>query len=535
MASTQLSAPSDRGLGDEQEPAMSADRVVQQGQIGQRLLDMARAASRPPLLRFLIAALLPVLAGLVAQLMFVTLGVTQLSFVFITSVICAGGWLGARPALLAGCVAFAIYNFFLVEPQFSLRLASADDFVTLLLFLAAALVTGGLAGRMRDQTEIARRRLQTTQALFEASRRLALVIEPGQIAEALAQSAAQALDGRAFVLVRNDIAAWDLAAASPTISPSAEELAKLRSLCVAPRSDANWRIEFMDGRRGVLAALAVEADAHAPRANDDTHALAALAKLGAVALERSALVAEMAETQALAKSERLRSTMLSSLSHDFRTPLAAILASSTTLLDYTETLNTEAKNELLRSIHEETERMTRFVSHLLEMTRVEAGALKPRIVDADLADIAADAAAHLERQAGEKTVRIIRAGAPLRAKVDPVLLEQALVNIIANAVDFSPVGATVRIDVMPIGLHTSQIVVTDAGPGIPQEALTRVFEKFFRVPDQISERRGAGLGLSIAKSLIEAMDGRLRAESPADDGCGARFIVSFAEPGDACS
>ncbi|MEJ0061530.1 MAG: DUF4118 domain-containing protein [Terricaulis sp.] len=206
---------------------------------------------------FALAVLLPILAGVVAQVFVALFGITQLSFVFLTAVICVGAFFGARPGVLAALTAFAIYNFFLVEPRFSLQLATADDFVTLVLFLAAALATVSLAGRMRDQARVSERRLKVTEALFEASRGLALAVEASQVHTALAASAAKALGLRAVVMELKPSGVWEHSASVSSVPLAADELSHLSSLCDTSDPSLRWRVEFVRGRQAVLAALAV--------------------------------------------------------------------------------------------------------------------------------------------------------------------------------------------------------------------------------------------------------------------------------------
>ncbi len=258
---------------------------------------------------------------------------------------------------------------------------------------------------------------------------------------------------------------------------------------------------------------------------DEERALSSFANLAAVALERVELIHAMAEAQALAESERLRGALLSSLSHDFRTPLAAILASATTLETYGE-LSDVARAELLASIRDETEHMTRFVANLLDMTRLEAGALRPRLTTLDLSDIVSDAAARAARQAQAKAVRVVTPDGSAFAVVDPVLLERALINILENAISFSHAGQTITMALTVRG-EQAIIAITDEGPGIPADALDLVFEKFYRAGDQAGQRRGVGLGLSIAKGFIEAMHGAIIAANNPSNARGAQFEIAF--------
>jgi two-component system sensor histidine kinase KdpD len=475
--------------------------------------------------RYGVAILAPIVATLLAQWL-VQFGINRVAVIFLASVLCAGAYGGVRPAVLATFVAVFTYNYYLVEPTYTLTLASGDDLEALIIFIFAAAGTGLLAGRMRDEREAAQRGLSTTQALFEASRRLSTAIRAEDIDRIMVESAAQAL-GAPAVIIRGDRV---VASEGEPANADTGALLTLYKRLIAVKKNIgasdDWCAAVMLGRGGAHGAVAVLAP-HRPRTDEDgERTLASLAGLGAVALDRSQLIDEMAETQAIKQSERLRSALLSSVSHDFRTPLAAILASSTSLLEYGAQLDEPARQDLVRSIRDESERMNRYVANLLAMTRLEAGALAPRVADVDLLDVTSGVAAHLNRHAAARSVKLSSNGEPVIAAADPVLLEQALVNVIENALTLTPAGGRVSVEVADAGAAGARIAVTDEGPGIPSDALPHVFDKFFRVQGQ-RERAGVGLGLSIAKGLIEAMGGSIEAQSPVADGRGARFIFQL--------
>jgi two-component system sensor histidine kinase KdpD len=471
-----------------------------------------------------LSLLLPIAAAIAANLLNTAFGVEHLSFVFMTSVIIAGVGFGAGPALVAALFAFVAYNFYLVEPRYSLRLASADDFLALILFLFAALLTGALAGRVRDAGMNTARRLRVTRAFFETSQRLAREMSTERVYSVIADGAAQASGGRAVVLTPRSVDAWTLQAEAPVhmcVTP-VDVSAIARAFAAAPDGHDNWRVSAIDGRARLLGLVAIEHDK--AREVEEERIAETFAGLGAVAIERSILIKEIAAAEASVQSERLRSALLSSLSHDFRTPLATILASSTSLIDYGHALAPEARTELLGSIREETLRMSRFVSNLLEMTRLESGALRPRLIEAEAGDVVLGAVGHLTQRASAAGVRILRSGAGGVARMDPVLLEQALVNLLDNAVKVCSGGGQVTISAAANG-ESVEISVVDTGPGIPEQALPHVFEKFWRLAEEQGGHQGVGLGLAIAKGLVEAMDGEIAVTSPIEAGRGARFDI----------
>jgi two-component system, OmpR family, sensor histidine kinase KdpD len=234
---------------------------------------------------------------------------------------------------------------------------------------------------------------------------------------------------------------------------------------------------------------------------------------------------EMAQVRVLAESERLRSTLLSSVSHDLRTPLASIIGSATSLLSYGQEYDESAQTELLQTIREEAERLDRYVGNLLSMTRLESGALELRRDWADPGDLVASALAQLAPRLREHDVVVgSEPGVPL-VKVDFVLMEQVLVNLLDNAAKYAPPATTIRVN---IGRAEGavQIAVADEGGGMPPEDLERVFDKFYRVGRGDSRDGSTGLGLSICRGIVEAHGGRVYARLRAD-GSGTVFTVEL--------
>jgi two-component system, OmpR family, sensor histidine kinase KdpD len=252
---------------------------------------------------------------------------------------------------------------------------------------------------------------------------------------------------------------------------------------------------------------------------------------GAVALERAELAAATVENEALRRSDKLRAALLNSISHDLRTPLATVMGSATTLIDYGKTLKPEVRDDLMISIREEAERLNRYVGDLLDMTRLEGGALTTRSESTDVRDVLAAGITRVSRRMeGRKLVRDF----PYElssVQTDPGLLEQAIVNILENAIAYSPDSS--EIDVAAYEDRANVVIsIEDEGPGIPQTDLERIFERFRRLEESSDRNRGdrnkgAGLGLSIAKGFVEAMGGRIAAASPLIGGRGTRILISL--------
>lgn len=458
-----------------------------------------------------------------------------LDMIYVAAVIAAATFYGLRAGLLAAALGFLVYNFLFLEPRFSFAIGHATDLLDLVVFLAVGLATGSLAGRVRDQASHTGRRASAVTALLAASRRLSSAVGKQAVAQALAEQTSATVSGKAIVLLPEGD---DLrpVAGSPALEPlGAAEMSAARWAWEHGESagsgtgtlpQINWVFWPLQGVRARAGVAAVEAG-KVTTVDDERYVLALLDQ-GAVALERAEFAAEAADAEALRRSDRLRSALLNSISHDLRTPLSTVLGSTTTLIDYGEQLEPEVRADLLQSIREEAERLNRYVGDLLDMTRLEGGALAPR---SDLIDVrlAVDAAIdRVARRLGKRTLERDFAHQVSLVRADAGLLEQAAVNILENAIGYSPDGSLIEVAVQE---DQDEVVISieDQGPGIPRADLDKVFEKFRRL-DQPSDRgKGAGLGLSIAKGFVEAMGGRIAAVSPVTDR-GTRLLISLPKP-----
>jgi two-component system sensor histidine kinase KdpD len=266
-------------------------------------------------------------------------------------------------------------------------------------------------------------------------------------------------------------------------------------------------------------------DREAPISPTLEHAVNLILEQAAIAIDRALLVKDSVRTVALEENEKLRGTLLASLSHDLRTPLATITGAVTTLRKFGDGMAPEQRADLLASIEEESARLTRFIANLLDMSRIEAGALKPKH---DLVDVVEVVRAAIERAdkvfPGQPIVTSLARDLPY-VRCDANLLEQVLFNLLDNAQKYGG-GGRVIVHARPEGANVL-VSVTDEGPGIKPTDLERVFEKFYRGGRADGRRPGTGLGLSISRGLVEAMGGKIWAESPAVRRRGARIVISM--------
>jgi two-component system sensor histidine kinase KdpD len=372
--------------------------------------------------------------------------------------------------------------------------------------------------------------------LFALSRRLSGAGSIDVILEAAAVYAQATLGAGAVAMLLPDGDSLDVAAAWPPLDAlNAAETGAAR-WALEKREAAGWRTATLPNvrfqfrplitARGVVAVCGfapAEREAAVPPALD--HALNLILDQTAIALDRALLARETLKTEKLEANEKLRSTLLASLSHDLRTPLAAITGSVTTLRQFETSLAPEQRRDLLQGIEEEAQRLARFIANLLDMSRIEAGALKPKREAFDVGDVVRLSVERARKSfAGSEFQTSLARELPF-VEGDPGLVEQVLFNLLDNAQKYG--------GERPILIHARAVgpevvlSVTDDGPGIKPADLERIFEKFYQGGRPDGRKTGVGLGLSIAKGLIEAMGGRIWAESPAVKRRGARLLVAL--------
>lgn len=463
----------------------------------------------------------------------------NVSMIFLSAVVlCALGF-GRASALAAAFLSFLGYNFFFIEPIYTFTVAKPHELFALVVFLFVAAAVGGLAGRAHEQAEAALARARTTRALYEYSRKIAGVAALEPLMWTAVAQVAGAVRGRAVALLGE---AGDLRKAGafpPDVDLGVAEMGAARWAYergevagrhspTLPNADLQFRpLVTASGTVGVIGFAPGDPDAHL--GEDSERFLVALCDQTAIAAERIQLGVRASDAAAAAESERLRSALLSSISHDLRTPLASILGSVTSLRDFDEKLAPATRRDLLSAIEEETRRLSQFVANLLDMTRLETGVLELATDWVDLSDVAHGAVARAERLHPGRRLSLADTGEPMVLEGNGTLLEQVLFNLLDNAVKYSAADTAVRVRLGRDGA-TARIEVEDEGIGIPADELERVFEKFHRVARGDGRAAGTGLGLAICRGVITAMGGTIAAASPAAEGRGTRLTVRLPLP-----
>jgi two-component system sensor histidine kinase KdpD len=460
----------------------------------------------------------------------------NLAMVYLLCVLVTGLAYGFWPAVTAAAASALVYNFFFLEPRLTFYIGHAADVFTFAVFFVVAMTTGWLTGRVRDQQRATARRASAISAVLAATRRLSAAAQAKDAATVLAEQLAAATAGAAIVLTPegDDIG---LAAAAPgpvPLTPGdmaaarwAWEKGEPAGAGTGTLPNAAWTFRALQGVKSRAGVAGVEPKALSTE--DGERFVGALLDQGAVALERAEFAAVAAGAEALRRSDRLRSALFNSISHDLRTPLSTVLGSATTLIDFGKTLTPKVRADLLLSIREEAERLNRYVGDLLDMTRLEGGGLNIRRDWLDVRDVLRAAIERVRRRLGRRNVTHDFPEQLTLIRADASLLEQALVNILENAISYSPDGTTIEIAAYE-DRGNVVLSIEDEGRGIPTSELQRVFERFRRMEEATDRGKGAGLGLAISKGFVEAMGGRIAAASPIHEGRGTRILISLPKP-----
>jgi two-component system sensor histidine kinase KdpD len=476
----------------------------------------------------------------IAEAMTMLAPLPNLSMIFLLAVLFPAVSFGIWPAIYASVLSFLAYNFFFIEPVYTFTVAEPYELLALFVFLVVAVISSALAGRVRNQARISEGRMRSTRRLYEFTRKLSALARLDDVAEGAAGEISSALGRPALILVEEAgalalRAAWPpedvLDAATTTAARWAFTHDEPAGADTATLPTVPWFFVPLRSLRGRIGVVGVARTDRLGRLDSEARALLeALADQTAAALDRAALAREILSTRTAAAAERVRNTLLASISHDFRTPLSSILGSATSLMEYRDKLDPAARNDLLGQIKSEAEGLDDMVRNLLAITRIQEGALELRLDWVDLREISERVISAARRRGTSQTFATkLPADLPL-VRADATLVEQTLGNIINNAVAHTPAGTHVTVDA-EIESARIELRITDDGPGIPADLLPQVFEKFIRGPPAGSSgadgRQGTGLGLAIAKGIMEAHGGSIAAESPLANGRGTRIILTF--------
>lgn len=527
-----------RQAGDISVHVTSGDRNEGGERISPKTVRTRHAARGPSLAPYAITCAAVAIALALALVSWPFLGIENVDLIFLIAVLLVAGRYGLWPSMLASVTSVLLYNFFFFPPIYTFTIDDPAHIVAVLFFMVVALVASSLAGRIRDQEQSTRLRSRNSEALYAFSRKLAGVAALDDLLWAAAFQIASMLKLNVVILVPEDdqlvvhvgyppedrVDGADLAAAywswrhNRPAGRGAETLPGGKRLFMPIRTS-----------RGSVAVIGLDRDLPGPLFTpDERRLLDALLDQTAVAIERVRLAKEIDEARVLTETERLRSALLTSISHDLSTPLASILGAASSLQSYAALYDAETRQDMVATILEEGERLNRFVRNLLDMTRLESGAIELNRQSADIGEAIGAALERCGRMLSHHRIELdIDTDLPM-LPLDPVLLEQTLVNLLDNASKFTPAGSTVS-------LHSKRqdggvvLQVRDEGPGIPEAELEEIFTKFHRLDSGDRKRPGTGLGLAVCRGFVEAMGGTITASNRSDRS-GVVFTLVFPEP-----
>ncbi len=486
-------------------------------------------APRAPSLGW-IAAVVAVVVSTLLGVAFAREQTADVVMVFLLGVVLVAMRFGYGPSLLAAVLAVVAFDFFFVTPYYSFAVSDLRHLATFAVMFIVAVVISNLTQRIRRQADAARSRERRTAALFAISRELGAAASRDALVSIALSHVRAIFATKAALLLPTVSGALHTAASDFDVDDkdlgvaewvwtheraagaTTDTLASSRAL-FAPLLGSHERV-------GVLALVpSTESRLADP---DERQLLDTIARLVASALERAELAEEARRARLRVETEQLRNALLSSVSHDLRTPLAVITGSTSALLEEGAPKDEATRRELLKTAHDESLRLNRLVRNLLDMTRLEAGALKVNKEPQPIEETVGAALNRMEdRLHGRDVQTDIPADLPL-VSVDAVLIEQVLINLLENATKYTPAGSPIRIAARATSAGV-EVEIADRGPGIAKEDAERVFDKFYRARE--GEGGGVGLGLTICRGIVNAHGGRIWVESREGGGASFRFVL----------
>ena len=484
------------------------------------------------------SALATAVATLIAWPLWHILPVASLAVIYLVGVLAVAMRLGTAGAIAASILGFLAYNYFFTEPFFSLRVAAEESFVALMVFTVSALFTGSLAGRLKRQVEFMRATQARTETLYDFARKIASATATDDVLWAAAAHIAHTLECHSLILMPGLGGALEQVQGFPAIEESLDPHSQAAALWAYQKNRpagrdtdtlpaADWMFLPLATQGAPMGAVGLRFLDPSRRLDPETRRLlAAVEDQIAVAVERIAVESDLERARLVSETEKLRAALLNSVSHDLRTPLVTVIGALSAVAD--GTLAPAQNRELVAEALDEARRLDRFVGNLLNMTRLGHGALVPRRGTVEVAELIGRARADLSRVLAPFRVTAEVAPGTPPVFADPVLIGQALVNLLENATKYAPEGSAIRVMAEPVPAGV-ELTVADEGPGIPETERGRVFDIFHRAVQGDGHPAGTGLGLAIVKGMVEANEGSVAAiDPPGGRGAAIRMILPAA-------
>ena len=416
---------------------------------------------------------------------------------------------GLGPGLASAVTTFFAFNYFFIQPYYTLAVHRPSDVVILVIFLFVSIVISQLVGRTKASLAAATAREREATQLYELSAALAGGQDDATILRIIVTKTQQTFNAQQVEV---------------TVTPPGGVGPVQMGVPAVPEQEAHppaWTIplQTVRGELGTIRIWRAES-----ALQPEERLLHTFASQGALALERAWLTQTETRARVLEESDRLKSALLSSVSHELRTPLATIKAAATSLRGGSVAWKSKAREDLLAAVDDEADHLNRLVGNLLDMSRIEAGALKPQRQWNLLTEIVGGVISRLRTSSEQHTLVVDIADDLPFVPVDYVQMEQVFDNLVSNSLKYAPVNTTIHIRARKQEDDTLLVTVANQGPHVPEEHLQRIFDKFYRVTDA-DRVTGTGLGLSICKGIIAAHGGRIWAENLPDG-----FAFNFTLP-----
>jgi two-component system sensor histidine kinase KdpD len=477
------------------------------------------------------------LSALLGWLLFPRGELADVVMVFLLGIVIVAARFGYGPSLFAAVFSVLAFDFFFVPPYLSFAVSDLRHIVTFAVMFVVAMIVSQLTKRIREQADTARRREQRTASLYAISRELGQAATREVLLESAARHVREVFSAKVAVLMPNATGALEpVFAEDETLSAGDDKEIGVadwvwnhgRAAGASTDTLPSARALFvpLGGARGRVGVLALfSRDTKSLRDPDERQLLETFTGIIGSAIERTVFADEARRARLRIETEQLRNALLSSVSHDLRTPLAVVTGAASALLDPNGPSETHARHELLSTIHEEAERLNRLVRNLLDMTRLDAGALKMNKELQPIEEVVGSALNRMEdRLVGREVATDLPDDLPL-VPLDSVLIEQVLINLLENAAKYTPPGTPITISASA-SEDSVEIIVADHGPGVPREDAERVFDKFYRRRE--SEGGGVGLGLTICRGIITAHGGKIWLDEREGGGAAFHFTLPTA-------
>lgn len=460
---------------------------------------------------------------------------TNLVMLYLAVVMIAAVWLGRWPAIVASLLSVIAFDAIFVPPYYTLVVADAEYLLTFAGLLAVGLVISTLAARAQEQVRAARSREAQTAALYELSQRLASVSSLLDIAQTTVNHVQATFDSPAAIYLPDETGEclilqartsdFELETNSDTVTDWVFRHGQPAGRYTDTLAGVDCYYLPLQTSGQVIGVMSIEfpADYQGTFASEQRHLLDSFSNQVALALEKARLAEQARRTRLLEETEKLQTTLLNSISHDLRTPLASITGALSSLLDDVDLLTAAAQHDLVHTAWEQSLRLNRLVGNLLDMTRLESGAMKVVWQPYDVEELVGAMLAQMPNRLQGRIIKRTIPGDLPPVAIDLTLMVQALMNLVDNAVKYAPPNEPIEIEAYQ-KQQAVMIAVKDRGPGLPETELEHIFSKFFRLnPSGIIG--GTGLGLSIAKGIVEAHNGRIWAQNR--PGGGAVFLITL--------